>query len=136
MIRWASRVLIWIVLAVWCAPQSRAASPVEISGGGGHPITVIARHTPIAEVYEMLSRKEQVSVLIGKGVAGSISVTLFNVSLDQAMRSIAEAAGYVAERRRRSWVIMTREEAGQDSANGNTIVRTLKVEYSTRATAR
>ena len=78
----------------------------------------------------MLSRKEHVSVLIGKGVTGSISVTLFDVSLDQAVRSIAEAAGYVAERRRRSWVIMTREEAGRDSADGNTIVRMLKVEYS------
>ncbi len=130
MMRCSSRVLGWILLAACCAPQSWAASPVEISGGGGRPISIIARDTAIAEVYEMLSRKEQVSVLIGKGVAGSISVTLFNVSLDQAMRSIAEAAGYVAERRRLSWMIMTREEAGQDSANGNTIVRTLKVEYS------
>ncbi len=128
--RRTSRVLLWIVLAVWCARQSLAASPVEISGGGGRPISIIARHTPIAEVYEMLSRKEHVSVLIAKGVAGSISVTLFDVSLDQAMRSIAEAAGYVAERRRRSWVIMTREQAGLDSADGNTIVRMLKVEYS------
>ena len=130
MMRRTSRVLFWIVLGVWCAPQSLAASAVEISGGGGRPISIIARDTPIAEVYEMLSRKEHVSVLIGKGVAGSISVTLFDVSLEQAMRSIAEAAGYVAERRRRSWVIMTREEAGRDSADGNTIVRMLKVEYS------
>ena len=120
-----------ILCAAWIlVSPADAATPVEISGGGGRPISIVARNTPIAEIYEMLSRKEQISVLIGKGVAGSISVTLFNVTLDQAMRSIAEAAGYVAERRRRSYVILTREEAGMDSANGNTIVRTMKVEYS------
>lgn len=107
-----------------------AASPVEISGGAGRPLSIVARDTPISEIYEMLSRKEQISVLIGRGVEGSVSVTLFQVTLDQAMRSIAEAAGYVAERRQDFYVILTREEAGLESASGNTIVRTLKVEYS------
>jgi type II secretory pathway component GspD/PulD (secretin) len=121
-----------ILCAAWWSigSASLAAPPIEISGGGGQPISIVARDTSIAEVYEMLSRKEQISVLIGKGVAGAVSVTLFNVTLDQAVRSIAEAAGYVAERRRGSYVILTREEAGRDSADGNTIVRTLKVEYS------
>ncbi|MEE9279943.1 MAG: secretin N-terminal domain-containing protein [Myxococcota bacterium] len=126
------RAAIWLVCAAcWSlASGLSAATPLEISGGSGRPLSIVARDTPLAEIYEMLSRKEQISVLIGKGVSGTVSVTLFNVTLDQAVRSIAEAAGYVAERRRGSYVILTREEAGRDSANGNTIVRTLKIDYA------
>jgi type II secretory pathway component GspD/PulD (secretin) len=94
------------------------------------PISLTIRDAPIAEVYEMLSRKERVNVLIGKGVKGNVSVNLFEVSVDEAIRSIADAAGYVAERRPGGYVIIERNEAGKDVANANTIIRTFKVEYS------
>ena len=50
----------------------------------------------------MLSRKEEVNIILGDGVEGTVSVNLFEVSLDQAIRSIADAAGYLAERRLKS----------------------------------
>jgi len=78
----------------------------------------------------MLSRKERVNVLIGRGVEGAVSVNLFEVTVDEAIRSIADAAGYVAERRPGGYVIIERDEAGKDAANANTIIRTFKVEYS------
>jgi len=101
-----------------------------LPASGGDSITLVVRDAPLAEVYEMLSRKEQVNVLLGKGVEGSVSVNLFEVSLDDAIRSIADAAGYVAERRRMGYVIIKRDEAGKDFANANTVIRAFKVEYS------
>jgi type II secretory pathway component GspD/PulD (secretin) len=94
------------------------------------PISLTIRDAPIAEVYEMLARKQRVNVLIGRGVEGAVSVNLFEVSVDEAIRSIADAAGYVAERRPGGYVIIERDEAGKDAANANTIIRTFKVEYS------
>jgi type II secretory pathway component GspD/PulD (secretin) len=94
------------------------------------PVSLTIRDAPIAEVYEMLSRKERVNVLIGRGVEGAVSVNLFDVTVDEAIRSIADAAGYVAERRPGGYVIIERDEAGKDAANANTIIRTFKVEYS------
>lgn len=100
------------------------------SAGAGGAVSLVVRDAPLAEVYEMLSRKEEVNVILGKNVKGSVSVNLFEVTLDQAIRSIADAAGYVAERRRTGYVIIERDEAGKDSAFANTVIRAFKVEYS------
>ena len=78
----------------------------------------------------MLSRKERVNILLGKEVEGSISVNLYEVSVDDAIRAIADAAGYIAERRHGTYVIIDREEAGKDWAQANTIIRSLKIEHS------
>ena len=94
------------------------------------PITIVVREASLAEVFEMLSREQQVNILLGPEVEGEVSVNLFEVSLDHAIRSIAGAAGFVVERRRGTYMILKREELGQDSANGATELRTFKIEYS------
>ena len=118
-----------LALAVSSPPPAGAQlhrTPDSVRG----TISLTIRDAPIAEVYEMLSRKERVNVLIGRDVEGSVSVNLFEVTVDEAIRSIADAAGYVAERRPGGYVIIDRDEAGQDVANANTIIRTFKIEYS------
>ncbi len=106
------------------------AEPLRVSGGQGRPLTIVLREVPLSEVFQMLSRSEHVNILLGAGVTGSVSVNLYEVSLDHAIRSVAEAAGFVAERRRGSYMILKREDAGRDSADGNTAIRTFKVQYS------
>jgi len=121
--------LFWLGCCALCLPAG-ADSSAALSGGQGRPISIVARDVPIAEIFEMLSRKERANILLGKGITGSISVSLFDVSLDQAIRSIAESAGYVAERRGGAYIIIERGEAGRDAAPGNTVTRALKVQYS------
>ena len=94
------------------------------------PLTLSFRQTPIEEVYEMLSREGRVNILLGKGVTGEVSLNLYQVSLDEAIRHIAEAGGFVAEDRGGTWMVLPREEAGRDSARGNTVVRSFKVQYT------
>jgi type II secretory pathway component GspD/PulD (secretin) len=112
------------------AGSSWAASPIDVRGSDSGLISMVVRDTPIEEVFEMLSRKERVSILVTKGVEGPVSVNLFDVSLDRAVGAIAESGGYVAERRRGGYVILARKEAGLEAAPANTIVRALKVQYS------
>ena len=119
-----------VVATFVCWASAVGAAPIEFSGGGGELLTIVVREASIQEVFEMLARRERVNILIANGVKGTVSVSLYDVTLKHAIRTIAEAAGYVAERRRGSYMIVARDDAGQDSAYGNTVVRALKVHYS------
>ncbi len=122
--------LVVVLACLVTAPRGAATEAISFSGGGGSPVSIVVRSAPIAEVFEMLARKESVNVLVASGVDAEISVNLFDVSLDEAIRAIAEAAGYLAEQRGRIWVILDREDAGAESAQGNTVIRAFKIEYS------
>ncbi len=115
-------------LASLAAPAG--AEPIELSRAGRGRITLVVRQAPVVEVFEMLARKEQVNIVLGDEVEGEVSVNLFEVTLDRAVRAIADAAGYVAEGRRGNYRIVPREEAGRDFADNNTAIRSFKIEYS------
>ena len=55
------------------------------------------RATPIEQVFEMLSRKERVNIILSKGVTGTVTVNLYNVTVKEAIFSVAQAAGYWVE---------------------------------------
>ena len=79
---------------------------------------------------EMLSIKERVNIVLAKDVQGEISVNLYNVTLRQAILSIADAAGYAVEYRNGSYFIIKREDSGKYTKSGLTVLRAFKVEYS------
>lgn len=144
----ASACLLVAVLA--CALTASAAQPTAAAPGGSAlpaasragpaasqspapkpgTVSVAFRDASLAEVFEMLSRRERVNILLGKGVSGTVSVNLYDVPVAQAIRAIAEAAGYAAEVRNGDYVIVERKEVGLDSASGNTRIRSFKVQYS------
>jgi type II secretory pathway component GspD/PulD (secretin) len=96
----------------------------------GERITLTLRHANIAEVMEMLSRRARVNILLSNDVDGTVSVNLYDVDLDEAIESIASAAGYAVEKRGGSYFVVDREEAGKHSGGGPTQLRTFKVQYS------
>jgi type II secretory pathway component GspD/PulD (secretin) len=93
-------------------------------------VSLTLRDVTIAEVMEMLSRAGQVNILLSDDVDAKVSVNLFDMSIDRAIRSIATSAGYAVERRSGSYFIVDREEAGKSAPGGPTQVRTYKVQYS------
>lgn len=109
------------------------ASPLPASGAdpaAPRRITMNLRDVPVGDVFEMLARNEKVNVLVGKGVTGSVSVNLHNVNTEEAVRTVAEAARYVAELRGDTFLVVERKDAGLDGLSGNTRLRTFKVQYS------
>lgn len=117
-------VLAFTVLGAASLP-ALAADPATL-----RRITVNLRDVPVGDVFEMLSRNEKINILVGKGITGNVSVNLYNVSAEEAVRTVAEAAGYVAEQRGSSFLVVERKDAGLDGLSGNTILRTFKVQYS------
>ena len=117
---------LWTVVPVWSADEAEAEAPVMEDG----KISLTLRDVTIAEVMEMLSRAGEVNILLSDEVEGNVSVNLFDMSIDRAIRSIATSAGYAVERRAGSYFIVDREQAGKSHAGGPTDVRSYKVQYS------
>jgi type II secretory pathway component GspD/PulD (secretin) len=94
---------------------------------GDDLITVTFKNAPIAEAYEMLSKKERVNIILGKDVTGTINACLYSVTLDEAVHALADTAGYTVKKRRRGYAILTKKEAGDQQT---TVIRTFKIQYS------
>jgi type II secretory pathway component GspD/PulD (secretin) len=56
---------------------------------GNERFTLNFRNIPIEQVFELLSRKEQVNIIVTKGVGGTVSVNLYNVTVKEAIQSVA-----------------------------------------------
>jgi type II secretory pathway component GspD/PulD (secretin) len=85
---------------------------------------------PIQEVVNALSRTHQVNIILGKGVTGNISLNLYNVSIEQAVQSLADSGGFAMESRGGNYYIVDRKDVSQDAAYGATAIKSFKVHYS------
>jgi type II secretory pathway component GspD/PulD (secretin) len=113
-------------------PAPAAATDKTIATGrsaatGDDLITVTFKNAPIAEAYEMLSKKERVNIILGKGVNATINACLYSVTLDEAVHALADTAGYRVKKRHRGYAILTKQEAGDQQT---TLIRTFKIQYS------
>ena len=119
-----------LAATLYSAVPAIAQTPEAGYGKPGEPVSMSFRDASLHEVFDLLSRRERVNILLGKGVTGTVSVSLYNVDVRKAIHTIAEAAGYVVEVRNGDYVILDRKESGLDVANGNTQIRSFKVQYS------
>src|SRR4051812_9795534 len=94
------------------APQRQAASQpaTAVSStttppGPGAP-SFVFRDTPIAELFEMISRHERLNIMLGKGVSGNVAVSLYDMTPRQAIFAIAEAGGYQVLVRENGYMIV------------------------------
>lgn len=92
----------------------------------------VFRDTPIAELFEMISRHERVNITLGKGVTGNVAVSLYDMTPRQAIYAIAEAGGYQVLTRDNGYMIVNPTDTAGAAAvpSGQMEVRALKVLYS------
>lgn len=119
-------------LAVGCALVGwlLIAGSACLAQAGGERVTLNFRDSPIQEVFDALSRKDRTNIILGKGVTGEVSVNLYDVTVPEAIRRIAEAAGFAVEVRNGDYVIQDRKEAGTDYPGDFVQLRAFKVQYS------
>ncbi len=118
----------WFVL-----PLALLAMTLTVQGQDNDPdelISLSMRDTEISEVMAMLSKIQRVNILLSEEVGGEVSFNLYDVPLDQAIQSIANAGGYAVERRSGTYFIVSREEAGIYADSDLTRVKTFKVQYA------
>ena len=118
-----------IALSVGCiAPLHALAEP--IASKKSEQMSFVFRDTPIGELFEMISRKERVNILLGKTVTGNVTVNLYDLTVRQAIAAIADAGGYTVSVRGNTYLISDAREASPADALINMQVRAMKVEYS------
>jgi type II secretory pathway component GspD/PulD (secretin) len=111
------------------APAASAApGPGTIQAEGNERFTLNFRNMPIEQVFELLSRNDKVNIILSKGVSGTVSVNLYNVTVKEAIQSVANAGGYWVEVRNGDYVILPKDTA--ELPESSTQVKTLKVQYS------
>lgn len=110
----AMSVMAWFPLATYAADS----------------ISLSVRDTALSEVMEMISLQQRVNILLADTVDARVSVNLFDVSLDEAIRSITNAAGYEVEFRDGTYFIITRDEVGRFIANGTLMTRAFRLQYA------
>ena len=126
------RIFIKILLAM---ALSLHMTPLQAHDGVGtgtadEHIDLSFRATPIGEVYQMLSLQNNINIILSDSVQGTVSLNLYHVTVEYAIRSIAESSGYVAEKRGGAFVIVAQDQSGKDAVNGNTDIRSYKIQYT------
>jgi type II secretory pathway component GspD/PulD (secretin) len=131
------RILLAALLAACGTAASAPPLPATAVSSGttpasGSPATsFVFRDTPIAELFEMISRHERVNIMLGKGVTGNVAVSLYDMTPRQAIHAIAEAGGYQVLARDNGYVIVNpADTAAAAVPPGQMEVRALKVLYS------
>ncbi len=127
------RALIAVVMActLMAAPSlyGQQREPEARPAPSENRVNLNFRATPIEEVFDMLSRKERVNIILSKGVTGTVTVNLYNVTVKEAIFSVAQAAGYWVEVRGGDYIILGKETS-LDYPGANTQIKTFKVQYS------
>ncbi|KQQ88456.1 type II secretion system protein GspD [Massilia sp. Leaf139] len=118
-------------------PQAAPAQPATAVSSttaptAGAPTSFVFRDTPIAELFEMISRHERVNIMLGKGVTGNVAVSLYDMTPRQAIYAIAEAGGYQVVPRDNGYMIVNPADSAAPApvASGQLEVKALKVLYS------
>ena len=116
-------------------PQTVANSPV--AGPLPQPkkaadrITLNLRKVDIAEVFEMLSRQQRINIVLDKEVTGTVSVNLYEVNLEDAIRTVAASAGYEAQKNDLGYFIRQQDATKQEEeAMVETEIRTYAIQYA------
>jgi type II secretory pathway component GspD/PulD (secretin) len=118
------------LLAASTMEAQTVAEPLEISRNDAGGITIVARDAELREVFEMLARSESLNIALSDQVEGRVSMSLFDVPAAEAVRAVAQAAGYAVDRRDGAYLIVDFDDLGQDTARGATEVRSFKIQYS------
>jgi type II secretory pathway component GspD/PulD (secretin) len=118
------RLLLTVLLLLGSAWQATALAV------DGNSVTLSVQDTEISEVMNMLSQKERLNILLATGVEGNVSLNLYDVKLDEAIRSVARAGGYAVETRGRTYFIIKPEDAGVRATSDITRVKTFRIQYS------
>ena len=117
-----------MLLAVPLSQGADQAAPVAQAAGAARA-NYSFRAASIEEAFALLAEKDRVNVILSRGVSGTVSLNLYDVTVKQAIYSIAEAGGYWVEMRNGDYLILGKETA-LDYPAANTLLKTFKVQYS------
>jgi len=83
----------------------------------------------LADVLDMISREQRVNVFVSTDSSDTVSFSLYDMALPDAIRAIANAAGLAVEFYDGNYYIIDRDEAGKYAPDALTHVRSFELQY-------
>lgn len=109
-------------------PMASALPPTQAAGDR---ITLNLRKVDIAEVFEMLSKQQRTNIVLEKDVEGLVNVNLYEVTLEEAIQTIASAAGYESKEIGLGYLIGPKAAPGSgEELPVGTEIRTYAIQYA------
>lgn len=93
-------------------------------------ISLTMRDVDLAEVMDMLSREQRVNILVSTDSSAAVSFSLYDMTLPDAIRAIANAAGLAVEHYDGSYFIVDRDDAGKYAPDALTRVASFELQYA------
>jgi len=87
------------------------------------------RDTPISELFNMIAQTAHINIVLARGVSGNVSISLYDLTVRQAIEAIAEAGGYSVTERPGGFLISDAKVAQKELA-ASMQVRAMKVRYT------
>lgn len=112
-----------LALLVLVASLSAGAQEVE------HRLSMTMKDADLADVMDMISREQRINVFVSTDSTETVSFSLYDMTLPDAIRSIANAAGLAVEYYDDNYYIVDRDEAGKYAPDALTRVKSFELQY-------
>ncbi len=94
-----------------------------------HRISMTMKDADLADVMDMISREKRVNVFVSTESVEPVSFSLYDMSVPEAIRAIANAAGMAVEHYDGNYFVVERDEAGKYAPDALTEVRSFELQY-------
>ena len=94
-----------------------------------HRLSMTMKDADLADVMEMISREQRTNVFVSTDSTETVSFSLYDMTLPDAIRAIANAAGLAVEYYDNNYYIIDRDEAGKYAPDALTRVRSFELQY-------
>lgn len=92
-------------------------------------ISMTMKDADLADVMDMISREQRVNIFVSSESDEQVSFSLYDMTLPDAVRAIANAAGLAVEYYDGNYFIVERDEAGKYAPDALTQVRSFELQY-------
>ncbi len=94
-----------------------------------HRLSMTMKDADLADVMDMISREERVNVFVSTDSDETVSFSLYDMTVPDAIRAIANAAGFAVEYYDGNYYVVERDEAGKYAPDALTRVQPFELQY-------
>jgi type II secretory pathway component GspD/PulD (secretin) len=94
-----------------------------------HRISMTMKDADLADVMDMISREKRINVFVSVENEETVSFSLYDMSVSDAIHAIANAAGFAVEYYNGNYFVVEREEAGKYAPDTLTRVKSFELQY-------
>ncbi len=117
------RALLYAAMAVGILAATASADAVDVR------ISMTMQDAELEDVMDMISREQRVNVFVSTEVNETVSFSLYDMSVPQAIHAIANAAGMAVEQYNGNYFVIDRDDAGKYHPDALTQVDVFELQY-------